>query len=74
MTVCKKGDVVLIRFPNSDMETCKRRPGLVVQADSPDTGLQQKIIALITTNHHRTGPTRVPVSKVSKTGGHEFAC
>lgn len=68
MTTCKKGDVVLIRFPNSDLVTYKKRPALVVQADEPDTGLSQKIIALITTNQQRTGPTRVPVPKNSKCG------
>jgi len=34
MTEYKKGKVVLVLFPNSDLITAKRRPALVVQADT----------------------------------------
>lgn len=64
---CSRGDVILLRFPNSDLKTYKKRPALVVQADI-DTGLSQKIVALITSNLKRTGSTRVPVSKYSDLG------
>lgn len=64
---CSRGDVVLIRFPNSDLRTYRKRPALVVQADI-DTGLQQKIVALITSNLRRKGPTRVLVRKDSDLG------
>lgn len=57
----KRGDVVLVRFPNSDLKTYKKRPALVVQGDGLNTGLSQKIVALITSNLSRSGPTRVPV-------------
>jgi len=65
--ICKRGDVILVRFPNSDLRTYKKRPALVVQADI-DTGLEQKIVALITSNLKRTGPTRVAVRKESPLG------
>ena len=39
MTGLKRGDVVLVLFPNSDLVTFKRRPALVVEADNLDTGL-----------------------------------
>ena len=64
---CSRGDVILVRFPNSDLRTYKKRPALVVQADI-DTGLKQKIVALITSNLERTGPTRVHVRKDSPLG------
>jgi len=35
----KRGDVVLVWFPNSDLKTLKRRPALIVQADDLKTGL-----------------------------------
>ncbi len=57
----KRGDVVLIRFPNSDLKTYKKRPALVVQGDGLHTGLSQRIVALITSNLNRTGPTRVTI-------------
>ena len=66
----KRGDVVLVRFPNSDLITYKKRPALVVQADGLNTGLPQKIIALITSNLSRKGPTRVLVKKNSQLGKH----
>lgn len=57
----KRGDVVLVRFPNSDLRTYKKRPALVVQGDGLNTGLAQRIVALITSNLERTGPTRITI-------------
>lgn len=51
----KRGDVVLVLFPNSDLVSAKLRPALVVQADNLDTGLPQTINALITSNLSRAG-------------------
>lgn len=51
----KRGDVVLVQFPNSDLVTFKRRPALVVQADDLGTGLSQVVIAMITSNRSRCG-------------------
>ena len=31
----KGGDVVLVLFPDSNLQTAKRRPALIVQADVP---------------------------------------
>lgn len=63
----KRGDVVLVRFPHSDLITYSKRPALVVQADNLDTGLNQRVVALIT-SRQRTGPTRVQVPKDSPLG------
>ncbi len=58
----KRGDVVLVLFPNSDLRTAKTRPALVVQADDLRTGLSQVIIAMITSQMARAGhPSRVTV-------------
>jgi mRNA interferase MazF len=60
MTGLKRGDVVLVLFPNSDLVTFKRRPALVVQADNLKTGLSQVVVAMITSNLARRGhPSRV---------------
>lgn len=64
---CSRGDVILVRYPNSDLKTYKKRPAIVVQADI-ETGISQKIVALITSNLTRTGPTRVFVLKNSNLG------
>jgi mRNA interferase MazF len=64
MTKYKKGDVVLVFFPNSDLITAKRRPALVVQADDLNTGIEQVIVAMITSNLSREGhPSRIRVNK-----------
>ncbi len=55
MTGLKRGDVVLVWFPNSDLKTFKRRPALVVQADGLNTGLPQVVAAMITSNLTRRG-------------------
>ena len=72
MTSLKRGDVVLVLFPNSDLVTFKRRPALVVEAENLNTGLEQTVIAMITSNLARRGhPSRVfialnsPVAKGS---------
>ena len=64
----KRGDVILVRFPNSDLQTYKKRPALVVQDEAIDTGLSQKVVALITSNLARTGITRVLVPKDNRAG------
>lgn len=69
MTRYKKGTVVLVLFPNSDLVTAKRRPALVVQADELDTGLEQIIVAMITSNLSRDGHRcRVHINKDSVEG------
>jgi mRNA interferase MazF len=52
---CRRGDVVLVLFPDSNLRTAKRRPALVVQADNLATGLSQTIVAMISSNMARAG-------------------
>ena len=57
-----RGEVVLVLFPNSSLRTAKRRPALVIQANSIGTNLSQTIVAMITSNMARAGnPSRVLV-------------
>jgi mRNA interferase MazF len=65
----KRGDVVLVLFPDSNLRTAKRRPALVVQADDLQAGLPQTIVAMITSNPGRAGhPSRVTVSLATPDG------
>lgn len=50
---CKRGDVILVHFPHSDLKTAKTRPAIVVQADNLATGLPQVIVAMISSNTSR---------------------
>jgi mRNA-degrading endonuclease toxin of MazEF toxin-antitoxin module len=52
---CRRGDVVLVLFPDSNLRTSKRRPALVVQSDQLGTELSQTIVAMITSNMARAG-------------------
>jgi len=49
----KRGSVVLLPFPNSDLLTAKLRPALVIQADELDTKLEQVVVAMISSNLSR---------------------
>lgn len=49
----ERSSVVLLPFPNSDLRTAKLRPALVIQADGLETGLEQIILAMISSNLSR---------------------
>ena len=69
MTTYKRGDVVLVLFPNSDLQTAKKRPALVVQADNLNTGIEQIIVAMITSNlARRNHPSRCFIAQDSPEG------
>lgn len=69
--IFNRGDVVLVLFPNSDLQTAKRRPALVIQADNLGTGLSQTIIAMISSNLSRAGhPSRVLIDLSTPFGQH----
>lgn len=62
MTNYKRGDVILALFPDSNLQTAKKRPVLIVQADNLQTNLPQIIVAMITSNLSRKAhPSRVLV-------------
>ena len=65
----KRGDVVLVLFPDSNLRSAKRRPALVIQADNLDTGLRQTVVAMITSNMSRVAhPSRVKLLLDSPAG------
>lgn len=65
----RRGDVVLVLFPHSDLRTAKTRPAVIVQADHLGTGLPQVIVAMISSQASRVGhPSRVPVLLSTPTG------
>ncbi len=62
----KRGQVVPVLFPDSNLRTAKRRPALVIQADNLATGMAQTIVAMITSNMARAGhPSRVTLKQNS---------
>jgi mRNA interferase MazF len=66
---CRRGDIVLVLFPNSDLRTAKTRPALVIQANDLQTGLSQVIVAMITSNVARaTHPSRVFIRRSTRAG------
>ena len=65
----RRGEVVLVLFPNSDLRTAKRRPALVIQRDDLGSGLSQLVVAMISSNPARAGhPSRVSVTAGSSEG------
>ena len=58
----KRGDVVLVLYPNSDLRTAKTCPALIIQSDNLQIGLPQVIVAMITSRLFRANhPSRVVV-------------
>ena len=67
--VYKRGDVILVLFPHSDLHSAKPRPALIIQADKLETGLPQVIVAMITSRLFRANhPSRVTVLISSSKG------
>jgi len=65
----KRGGVVLVLFPDSNLRTAQRRPALIVQADDLRTGLPQTIVAMISSNLSRVGhPSRLLIEQTSSEG------
>jgi mRNA interferase MazF len=59
---CRRGEIVLVLFPDSNLRTSKRRPALIVQADGLGADLPQTLVEMITSNVSRAGhPSRVIV-------------
>jgi mRNA interferase MazF len=48
-----RGDVVIVDFPFTDQQTKKRRPAVVVQADTYNQRIAKTVIAMVTGNLQR---------------------
>ncbi len=58
----KRGDVILVRFPDSNLLSTTARPGVIVQADNLQTGLPQVVVSMITSKMFRANhPSRVTI-------------
>ncbi|WP_341527995.1 type II toxin-antitoxin system PemK/MazF family toxin [Nostoc sp. UHCC 0302] len=69
----KRGDVVLVLFPNSNLTTAKTRPAVIVQADNLQTGLSQMIVAMITSQMFRAAnPSRVTILNFRQINWYRF--
>jgi len=65
----KRGDVVLVLFPNSNLSSAKTRPALIGQADDLQTEIPQIIVAMITSQMFRARhPSRVTILLNSSEG------
>ncbi len=67
----KRGDVVLVLFPDSNLSSAKTRPAVIVQADNLQTDISQIIVAMVTSQMFRAGhPSRVTILINSPEGQH----
>lgn len=68
-TPLKRGDVALVLFPNSDLKTAKQRPVLIVQTDNLESGIDQVVVAMITSRIFRANhPSRILINLNSSDG------
>jgi mRNA interferase MazF len=56
----KRGDIVLVSFPFTDLSSSKRRPALVVSPDSFNEAMQDLVLAAITSQ----GMIRVAIGPI----------
>jgi mRNA interferase MazF len=68
MPSLRRGDVVVVNFPNADLSTFKRRPALVIQSNELHSEYDDWIVAMITSRPRRTGPTTIRVEADSDAG------
>ena len=47
-TRCKRGDIILVPFPFTDLSSSKRRPALVVSPDNLNDRMQNLVVVAIT--------------------------
>jgi len=66
--VFRRGDVILVRFPYSDLKHFKMRPALVVQDEAVETGSDERLAVQITSNLARASETRILVRRDSQQG------
>ena len=65
----ERGKVLLALFPNSNLQTAKRRPVLSIQRANLASGLHQTVVAMISSNMSRMGhPSRVVILASSSEG------
>ena len=55
----KRGDIVLVLFPFTDLSSSKRRPALVVSPDAFNDGMQDVVLAAITSQVDGDGPLTI---------------
>ncbi|MBM4244303.1 MAG: type II toxin-antitoxin system PemK/MazF family toxin [Deltaproteobacteria bacterium] len=55
-TVCRRGEIVLVRFVFADEGGAKRRPALVLSTDEYNSGRADVIVAALTSNVSRLLP------------------
>jgi mRNA-degrading endonuclease toxin of MazEF toxin-antitoxin module len=63
-----RGDVILVRFPNTDQLTYKLRPALIVQSDDFRSEYGDWIVVMITSRLGRRSDTTVEVTSSSPAG------
>ena len=51
----RRGDIVLVSFPFTDLSSSKRRPALVVSPDSFNQTMQDLVLAAVTTQSAEDG-------------------
>jgi len=70
-TIFKRGEIVLVLYPNSNLRTAKPGPAIIIQADDLETRLKQVVVAMITGKLSRSGHLSRVVIKLSTHEGQQ---
>ena len=69
--MAKRGDIVVVDFPFTDVARSKARPALVVQNDRDNQKIRKTVVAMITGNLRRQGdPSHALIDPATPDGAH----
>ena len=69
-TLCRRGDVVLVPFPFTDLSTSKQRPAVVLSSERYHRATEDCLVAAITSvRPAMLSPGDVPLSEDDQTAG-----
>lgn len=66
--ICRFGDVLVVRFPFTDLSIAKPRPAVAISTEAFSTAHDQTILAMVTTGAGSTWPTDVLIEDLPAAG------
>ena len=66
--ICQCGDVVVVRFPFTDLAIAKPRPAVAISAESFIAGHSQTILAMVTTGAGSSWPSDIAIQELAAAG------
>jgi mRNA interferase MazF len=66
--ICQFGDVVVVRFPFTDLTITKPRPAVAISAEAFSAEHGQTVLAMVTTGARSVWPTDIAITDLAAAG------